>query len=372
MTRWRNFHVHHSDLDGLIVDCVEPLRERVTERVERFFWERQAVGGRHLRICLRGGERELAAVSSELVRVVEGWMREHPAPDEPGYSEERAAALLRREGDEVDDDALRYRNNVVLERPYPSRRHAYVSPEAAEMADDFRHDAVPLAARIIRGPDARQLTLLRLYFLQALEVCRGDLPRGSVSYKSHWSGFSVSTPEEVSSRVAETYERNRDEITGALRDVVHLCESDALDADPVLSAWRQILRKYDRRTRASLAGGHHITWQAADLADARRQRESTLAVMNRESPFVRILWSDERFMASLQYEPAFLVPRVLTNLLYTLVSLVGLPAIEKMALCHHAHRAAEQEFGCNLDDLLRENVDRVVARHGQRWSDPAP
>jgi hypothetical protein len=70
----------------------------------------------------------------------------------------------------------------------------------------------------------------------------------------------------------------------------------------------------------------------------------------------------------MQFEPSWLVPRVLTNLLYQFTATVGLTPIERMALCHFGYRAAEEEYGADCAELLRRNVERTVEAHAHRWA----
>ncbi|HEX8432393.1 MAG TPA: hypothetical protein VF625_13975, partial [Longimicrobium sp.] len=53
---------------------------------------------------------------------------------------------------------------------------------------------------------------------------------------------------------------------------------------------------------------------------------------------------------------------------------LGLTPADRMALCHHAFRAAEDHSGRDLLAILAGNVAAVVKRHAHRWdeAEPAP
>ena len=194
MTEWRSFHIHTSEVDRLITGCVHPFFQAWESRLERRFWERHYTGGPHLRVRLRGPASVLGPAGDELAAHARAFLADHPSPDLAHYSEAHVARLL--EWEETPAGAgedLRYRNNVVEEHSYPPAADVYVSREAARLVEDFRHDIMPLATRLLDGPRPRREALLRLYFLQALEVS-GDLAAGSVSYKSHWEGFASTFP----------------------------------------------------------------------------------------------------------------------------------------------------------------------------------
>ena len=234
--------------------------------------------------------------------------------------------------------------------------------------EDFRHDVLPLATRLLASERPRREALLRIYFLHALEV-GGELPGGSVSFKSHWEGFSSCfRSPEVIERIRSAYEVNRNHIGGLLSEVAGLHAGGRIEDDEDLSEWRRLLTLYGRRAERTIRAGVHLTRQAADPGEAARLRRQAAAFSLRESDFVSALWADDVFLASIQYEPSFLVPRVLVNLLYTLVAAVGLKPLDKFALCHFSCRAVEEHSRCDLTDLLKVTIDRFVTRNAPRWS----
>lgn len=365
MSDRRTVYVHYTDLDRLIVECIHPALERVRATLERCYWDRHWAGGPHLRIRLVGDGA--AAAATEVIRTAEHFVAEHPSVDLFRYSPERAAEMLRREREEWEEEDLRYRNNVVREVPHHPRSSAYVSGEAEALAEEFRHDAEPLVAAILAGPRPRAEQLLRLYFLHAATVCGGRLPEGAVSFKSHWEGFAAGFPAaEVPERIRAAYRAQRDALEGLMLEVEDLYRRGALAEDPLLGAWSELMARYGARTRTALEQGTHITPQPSTLREATESRATLRTHLRRKSEFVDVLWADPRFIASVQFEPGFLVPRVLVNLLYVVVAAAGLSTLDRMTLCHHAFRTVEDHFGRDLTDILRGNVAGTLARSGHR------
>jgi hypothetical protein len=345
---------------------VHPVLERVEGGLERCYWERHYAGGPHLRVSLVGGEG-LDAAAAGLVDAAARFVAEHPGADLARYSPDQAAEMMRREGAKWDADDLVYRNNVV--RAVPHRAHAYVSGEAELMAEEFRHDVGPLVVRILAGPRPRAEQLLRLYFLNALLVCDGQLPEGSVSYKSHWEGFAAWISDaRVPERIRQAFGASAGGVIDLMLEVDELYRRGALDEDPLLGDWSRLMERYAGRTREVLRAGKQVTPQPATVQEATDARESLMGLLSRDSEFVRVVWDDPRFIASAQFEPGFLVPRVLVNLLYIAVAAAGLTMLDRMTLCHHTFRAVEEHFGRDLTDILRGNVERVVARSERRVS----
>jgi len=369
MSERRQYRIYYGDLDRLLLECVQPLLERATPVLSHRFWERHYAGGTHLRVTLRGDHDRVHEVGALLNDAARSFMASHPSPDATTYSAERVADLLRQEGDDLELEDLRYRNNTVELWPHPAQRARYLTPDAVILAEDFRHDTMTLAGRILASATPRRDAMLQLYFLNAILVGHDSLPEGAVSYKSHWEGFAATfVSVELLDRIRGSYTSHRESILGLLREVVERWDQHTIADDPNLAAWQSLFQRYAARIRATLAEGRHVTRQPATPEGARQLREELYTIVRRDSEFVRALWSDERFMASLQFNRGFIVARVLTNLLYTLLAAVGLHAIDRMSLCYYAHRAAEDHYGCNLTDILQGNIEAIVRSHADRWA----
>lgn len=363
MSEWRSHHVYTSDVDRLIVDCVHPFFQLWESRLERRFWERHYAGGPHLRIRLQGPAAVVGPAAEELAAQARAFLAAHPSRDLTSYSPEHAGRLLAWEETPASSgEDLRYRNNVVEEHPYPPATNVYVSPEAARLMEDFRHDIIPLVMLLLTGRRPRREALLRLYFLQALEI-GGEPAAGSVSFKSHWEGFASTFPSlQVIERIEGTYNAGRDHFQTLLREVTGLFLQKRIGEEPELAAWQSLLQRYLSRARQILSTGTQITQQPATPEAAEWMRGQAESRRLRDSEFVRTFWEDGTFISSLQHEPAFLAPRVLTNFLYTLLTASGLKTIDKFTLCHVAFRSVEDHSQCNLTDVLRRNIEWVVGR----------
>jgi hypothetical protein len=198
-------------------------------------------------------------------------------------------------------------------------------------------------------------------------MCDGQLPEGSVSYKSHWEGFAAWISDaRVPERIREAFGASAGGVIALMLEVDELYRRGALDEDPLLGDWSRLMERYAGRTREVLRSGKQVTPQPATVQEAADARESLMGLLSRDSEFVRVVWDDPRFIASAQFEPGFLVPRVQVNLLYLAVAAAGLTMLDRMTLCHHAFRAVEEHFGRDLTDILRGNVQRVVARSERR------
>lgn len=371
MSEWHNYQIYYTDTDQLILDCIYPVLAKYDDQLETSFWERHYAGGPHVRVRLRGATEAVARVGDELITEARRYMFSYPSKPLNNYSSGVAQRLMEMEGEAAEPDDLVYRVNEIRERPYQRLSHHLASDDAVDLLEQFLHDCMPLAVAILTANQPKHDQMLRLYFLEALFVS-GDLPRGSVSFKSHWEGFATSLATgELSTRVRRNYEEQRETIKKIMLDVKTHYDNHTLDSDPVLKYWYAILQNTGKSAETTLKAGKHLTFQMTSTDEVRLAWQSLTMQKADENPFLRTLYDDERFMACIQYEPRMLVPRVLTNLLYSLVAVVGLKAIDKMALCYYAHKAVEDHFGCDLIQILQETIKSVVDEHGHRLAQPS-
>jgi Lantibiotic biosynthesis dehydratase C-term len=363
---WHNYHVYYSDLNRLILDCVHPLLESYKEQLDMWFWERHYAGGPHLRVRMRGKEEDLNRASRDVEDQIKRYLICNPSRPILTYSPAHAKLMLAIEEEEIGAEDLAYHVNQIKPYPYQRLQHHLASDDAADLLEHFLHDSMPMVLLILKSHRPVKEELMRLYFAHAVLVT-GEMPRGCVAYKSHWEGFAAFMPvRQVVSRIQEQYLRSRERVDDLMQEVLDHYREKRMDRDPILGAWQALASEYKARTLAILSQEHQVTRQPTSVEEVRGARGRVMEAMVEDSPFVRALFRDERFMASIQFHQDFLWPRVLTNFLYQVVSAAGLPMLEKMSLCYCAHRAAEDRWHCDLTDFLEETMESVIQRHGQR------
>jgi hypothetical protein len=366
MGEWRNYHIYYTDLDRLILECVYPLLERHQEHLEKCFWERHYAGGPHVRVRLHGSADDVSKAASELVAEATSYMTRFPSAPQTNYSSQLAKKMVEMEDEPSEPEDLAYRVNEIHERPYQRLNHRLVSDEAARLLEDFLQDIMPIVAAILKAPLPKLEQMLRIYFVDALFGSK-DLPHGCVSFKSHWEGLAMNySNPRLNDRIESNYAQKRERIRELMLDVKEHFENKTLENDPILKGWVDIVTRYSERTRTVLETGQHITPQYETIENVRLAKQNLEEHMWQDSNFLRTLYGDERFLALVQYEPKFLVPRVMVNLLYRLLGMIGLNVIDKMALCYYAHRIVEDHFQCDLTDFLKENMEKIVNRHAHR------
>ena len=360
MAEWRAYHVYYTNTDRILLECIAPLLHCLERDVELCFWERHYAGGPHIRVRFHADPASLNSVSTQFLAAVENYLELFPSETISGYSADDARRLLEMEGEAYQPDDLTYRTNAVCQRPYQRLNSRYIQGKGLELLHEFMHDSNPLSEAILKDPTAKLDHLLRMYFLNAL-FATGSLVHGSVSYKSHWSGFAASfTNPELPERIRASFETQQEAIISTMLEVQRRYKARDFSSDPALQQWFGLLQRYGEKAMAILRSGEQISMTMTS-EEIRKYRES-FAQKSGSNEFMMVLLEDERFIAAFRHEAALAWPRVLTNLLYMVIPTLGLTVLDRMALCYFAHCAVELHFQCDLTDTLRSTIAAVLSK----------
>jgi hypothetical protein len=166
--------------------------------------------------------------------------------------------------------------------------------------------------------------------------------------------------EQLLERIAASYHRNRPALLATAAEVEARWTQEDFGATPLLARWRGLLElAHGEATEIAAAG--EVLIDSPRGGDAALLRARVLESVRRPSEFVEQIWVDDEFVARAPLDVRFQRPRALVNLLYDFIAALGLNALDRMALCHHAFRVVEEHCGCNLTDLARRNVAAVRA-----------
>ncbi|HEV2963334.1 MAG TPA: lantibiotic dehydratase C-terminal domain-containing protein [Candidatus Angelobacter sp.] len=359
---WRNYHIYYTDIDRLLLECVAPFLRTLNRRLEIYFWERHYAGGPHLRVRFYGPAGSLDPVCQEFLSAVENYLKLFPSHPITTYSRDDARQMLEMEGESWDPGDLEYRVNAIIPCPYLRLQSRFVEGEGLRLLHGFLRDSNPLTETMLKDPTTKLEQLLRLYFLNAL-VIRDDLVQGSVSFKSHWSGFAAGFPiRPAIERIRRSFDEQKARIISTMLDVQEAYTRRDFSNDPMLEKWLGLFERYGTEARTLLLNGAQIS-STMTKHEVSKYRESLKEHGQEENEFMQTLLSDERFVAAFSHEQTLAWPRVLINLLYMIIPALGLTVLDKMALCYFAHRAVEIHFECDLTDVLRNNISAVLKSH---------
>jgi hypothetical protein len=249
---------------------------------------------------------------------------------------------------------------MICERPYQRLYHQLASDDAAALLEQFLQRAMPVTAAILLSDRGKIDEILRLFFLRAILVS-GSLLRGCVSYKSHWEGFGATFVNRgVVDRIRRRYHEQQEHIQSLMLQVERSHVFGDFAGDPVLAGWNGIFVSLRSEVWDAVVSGKKLTSQLSNAEQVHQAWDYVNRNLIEDSPFLRILFSDDRFLPLYRSEPRMVMPRVMTNLLYALVSCVGLNMIDRYALCFYSHRAAEKYFDCDLTNILKETIANAV------------
>lgn len=362
MNEWKTLYAYRLEVEPLIAMVIQPFLDAKRKDLECSFWQRHYVGGNHVRIRMKGDTETIGSLIELLRSELVDWMNRNPQSGLQDYNPERALSLLRLEGVDPKSEDLTFRSEEVVERRYPDPGIQLASGGAQSLLEKFREARGTLACRIMECTESRREIALGLYFALAAYLGRGELSIGSVSYKSHWCGFAACCPSDLLlERIESNYHQNKATILTIARDPGD--SSFGHERQELIKQWGAVVNDFAARASLILERGDSLTVQPQTAIEVSEMRAEIFAKHIRDpGPFTKILWEDERFLAVSQHDISFQLPRALVNLLYDLIAALGFNAIEKMTMCHHAFRAAEETSGVELEDILRKNVTSVIER----------
>jgi hypothetical protein len=241
--------------------------------------------------------------------------------------------------------------NTVETVVYSGASRGLASVEAEELVEDFLCDARPLAMQLIGAEDKLALAL-QLYWLEALHIDSRPT-HGAISFKSHWETFATFFEHQPFVDLVERhFQQKMALLTEMLEQTIAWNNTINVPTSPPLMMWKKLMETYDGRVEAGLRLGHIYTRQMDTAEEVNRGLESNRARSLRPSRFMEALYGDPAFLTSFGSEARLIVPRILVNLLYNLVSLANITMLERQSLCYFAHRTIEESYHVDLTDLF--------------------
>ncbi|RZQ63941.1 thiopeptide maturation pyridine synthase [Amycolatopsis suaedae] len=355
MGEWQGIQVYYyeENKDGLILDCVRPLFDRLAPRVEQLFFTRHWLRGPHLRLSFHADEALRAGlIVPETERAVTRYLAEHPSTAEFDEREllatHRAVAVQEQEPGPLEplhpDNSLRY-------APHDRRIQVLGSTAAAELLEGFytaTNAMVFAALERVRAGESRLTLALDLMMATAHAMWPG-IDRGFISYRSHAEGFIVRAADPAARR-ASCDEMYRSQAAALRERLVAVLDTldNGTDSVPFVTDWVTVLRGFRERAEPLIASGD-LTFAAAERGYAQRDWDPA---MLEHSTFHRLLQGDGGRMEQLQRDPAFLGFRFALNYLYLHLNRIGIRPVERFLLCHLIAGAVEDHYRISANDFV--------------------
>lgn len=357
---WHSAHVHYHepDKDGLLLDAVRPLLDRLGTAVRGAYVLRHWRQGPHLRINLRTDPPTWESrVRPAIEQVVGGYLSDHPSTARLDIARVLAQHRLLAEQEREQGPLTPWPDdNTIVYRPYASREHVLGEEGAALLADFYTATTGPLMDMLdhVRyGHDDKELLATSLMLAVAHTVL-GPITRSFVSYRSHAEGFiaTCSAPAAVRAAFDRRYEERRDELTARLRAVISTldpcggirAEGATLEPVPFAREWAALAERFAGRARPLIGRGLLITAGAPE-------RLKALPVL---SDFHQTMLSTHAYHERYLSTPEFLTYRLLLNYTYLHLTRLGMSPPERMRTCHLAANAVEDVYGVSASGMIEQ------------------
>ena len=149
MASWNNYHVYYTNINELILSCIEPFFSLQKWPGMQYFWERHYAGGAHLRLRFTASPACIHQFDKALMSHVQMFLQTRPSVPVNTYSVDKCREMLVLDGEDPSADDYRYRVNEI--RPVPYQRFTQAAPSHATVAmiEEFLQDVRSLAVWVI-------------------------------------------------------------------------------------------------------------------------------------------------------------------------------------------------------------------------------
>lgn len=363
---WHGVQIYYyeEDKDGLILDCVRPLFERLRPEVEQLCFTRHWRRGPHLRLgILTTGKTFRDVVRPEVETTVGRYLATHPSTAR--VDEEKLLAVHRQlalEEHERGPLVPFYPDNSIQYDPFDRRIDVLGSEAAARLLERFYDETNQVAFEMldhVRRGHSRLTVALDLMFATA-HAMWPDIRRGFISYRSHAEGFIVraSNPEGRRARCEETYRSRSAALKQRLTAILEILDSGSRDNRrgevPFIVEWVAIMERFRALVEPLIAAGD-ISFSAGEAQQENRTWDPELL---RHSTFHRLLQSNSARLTFMREDLGFLCYRWMLNLLYLHLNRIGIRPVERFMLCYLAASTVEDLFGISANDFVAAEPGR--------------
>lgn len=347
---WRSIQIRYydRDKDGLILDCVRPLLERLDGLVQQPYLVRHWRQGPHLRLNFRAApqdwEREILPVATETITA---YLREHPSTTRLDEHEHLAAhRLLSVREQETGPLRPWYPDNSLQTEPYDDRLRVFGGRPLADLVDAAAADSTRLALGTLDRVRRGELALFAVVIDLMVAVAHVSVPpigRGYMSYRSHVAAATASCEnrDAVTAAFEARYRQNARELRATVVGLV--ASIDAGDPAPHVRDWIAFTRR-QKEIALPLLARKEIDLDASDQPVERRHPVD----------YFDVLTSTDRHRTEILESDWFLAHRLVVNMLYAHLARLGITPIQRHLFCYLIASAVEEEYGVSPLEKARD------------------
>jgi hypothetical protein len=354
MDMWKRLRINYyaPDKDGLFLEGVVPAVERLLAQgaLARWYGQRHWLHGPHLRVNVAlTSEAAEEPVKAALEQQARDYLARHPSTTALGEEEylRRYAPIGVMEQVSEHPLPLQPDNSVWWEEASLSEA-AYGGRQGALIARDFLAESQDTLTEVVRqtpGNMPERLFLLARLLLTWVASFE-ERALAALSFRSHAEGYYHGVPNgaQLRKRFEATFAEQEQKLLRVLE------EAEAGPTDPLLRRWMEAARRgYARAVEAARQGTLQLPDREDYLAMESHLPEGLtpdLVVGDREpSPYHAQLMKANSPHAWLYKLPETQGRRLLINLVYNKLQLVGVRPLERLFLCSVVAQTAESRYG---------------------------
>lgn len=351
---WRTIQVFYykEAKNALMADGIRPVIEQLGRQGawDRCWLESHWKHGPHIRLHIESSEERfhqqvLPAIQAEVGR----YLQKHPSRLKLNPAE--LEALHRELGDREYEEGpyLPFMpDNSIQTTAYTLRPRFWGGEGTAALAQQFFHETNGLLLELaheVRDDYRRRLSWAMALML-ATAGATGDLKGKFLCFRSHSQGFLGGEDPDGQIRTAmnEWYLQSENEIARSLQKWADMV-SGRRRPDIRIARYMEIIRDFQGRLSTALEAGQARAFGMADFRQVEEEREPGSTehwptVLSQYHDFMLRIPSIKAFSDSHRFE-AF---RYVINFTYSLLTTLGLSALERYFLCYGITRFMEQRY----------------------------
>jgi hypothetical protein len=349
----RSVNIYYSDIDTLIREFAVPALRECGAGLQRTFFERRCLEGRNLRIRLESDDgKALLAASESLAAQARRFVALYPSrPTNPisSTAAEKLADIERTAGHVQGQ----YFVNEVFEADYERESPRDGSPGLLDLLHSFLHQSSRLTAHVLYPADEKFERFLEAMFLSTY-LFGSEPAHGAVTFHAHWAVLNHwFEPKSLIARIVESYPPRREQCRRCFEKVQ---TARVERSDPYLQNVAAALQSAiitAQRQPSDLA--RSIEYAAS--VETLEQSRTLLEPQGQCFDFLDTLYSDPRYLADVDFNPAIQVTRLAVNLLYHFASQLGLRAVDRFAACYFVQQTIAEVNDVDYQAILKGFVE---------------
>jgi Lantibiotic biosynthesis dehydratase C-term len=360
-----SINIYYGNLNKLLLECVNPTMETILSKTHLWFWERSAIGGKHLKLrWVADSERDFH-VKKTLTEQISKFQAEYPSISEVNYKHSAVKRIAETEKRNIPADDFQYKVDCLVEKPYERLPDDDMSDELIEILHEFLSDTRSLCNKIIEsGIDQKFLGLQLLAVFSFAQF--GSLQSGCITFRAHWDNYeNWFKPDILPKRIKEHYQANKTELHKIIQVLMRQNKAGKLLENELFSDWIKIINKYNiivsQKQTDNIVFIPNATTVEGVIATSNYLNEQN--TQSRSETFLRRLYSKPDYLGNLSVNKGLQLTRIMVNLVYHLISNIGISAFQRMSYCYFLHRSVEEILNIDLLDNLDEQMNRVLGEN---------